>query len=249
MLVLLLACSVPPDTGRATAGSSTLPPVTDTGTPQSSPSTTSRPTDTTPPTPALEAEVALAPTDSAWVHRVEVVAAVPVRATVTLEGPSGVRTIAFPEVDTTLSLPLIGVHADTAYRVEVQLTDDVAVHVSEHDWVTEPLPEGLPQIDLHTGRDDGHVLLAPFRAEGGGWAMVLDGAGAIVWASDVGRDLRAVSPADVGGYQALAGDALVVRSWEGEELARYAAEDGAPTSTLPDCITRPDASPTAAGTA
>ncbi len=217
LLFGLVACSGKP------AGDAPLPPDTD---------ATDTDTDTVPPTSeplSLLSAVVRAP-DSPLVfqaQQADVTTSHPARVTATLTDAAGAtRTIAFPTVATTHTLPLVGFPAESSHTVVLCATDELA-----REACSEPLPFTVsagpptaPTVELlesDAGRfAAGWTLFPPFSDEGD-LVLLADADGVVVWAFTAPRDWKSVTVTDHGTLTGIENTNLVEMDWLGRVVRRF----------------------------
>jgi arylsulfate sulfotransferase len=155
----------------------------------------------------------------------------PTTVELVVSGPDGVRTISFPERDTTHTQPLLGLRANTNYTLMVRATGERSVESELIDIATDPLPELFPNLEVMVSlperMEPGYTLL-PVTSEELGYLVALDAAGEPVWLTAVSPHVKAVSQTPDGGYISI--DDLEIRKIDalGNTVKRFVAQPTEP---------------------
>ncbi len=160
-------------------------------------------------------------------RQLDVTTSRPARVSVALTDAAGVaRTIAWDALAAEHHLPLLGLHAGSAHTAVVCAEADGERACSEPiAFVAGDLPADLPELDLlvsEPGRfTPGWTLLAPFAGPKA-MLLVVDDAGAPVWAYELPRSWKAFGLTPAGTLFALQNTIAVEMDWLGQPIRRFA---------------------------
>ncbi len=128
---------------------------------------------------------------------VELKANVPVRVTLEVRGAQESWTVAFPDFATAQRVHVLGMKSASAYEVDVTLTDRAGNSVKLEpplEAQTRPFPERFPMIEVVVSKPEkmapGYILLD----RNGGFTIIVDSAGEVVWYSPVGGNVTTRLP-------------------------------------------------------
>ncbi|MEQ1505538.1 MAG: aryl-sulfate sulfotransferase [Myxococcota bacterium] len=158
--------------------------------------------------------------------RLDVTTDVATTAVLTIDGPEGIRDVAFPRADTAHALPVLGLRPDTTYTVSAVLTDadGATVAVGPFDVDSGPTPTPFPEIVdtlVDPARMEPGFTLVPTTLDGGGWIVALDAELVPVYAQAISGDINGVTLTTDGNWAMVEGFTLRIADVWGATVRRW----------------------------